>query len=254
MEIGLNLYSLRNSIKTEEDFLDTMIKLKDMGVSYVQYSGADFDAERIARVSEKTGVPVVLTHAPFDRIMNDTENLMREHALFGCKNIGLGAMPQKVIKDKAELLKTVDDIEAAAKKMADGGFKFFYHNHHFEFFKYDGKTVLEYIIKHAPHVNFTLDTYWVRYGGGEIYDIIERLSGRIECVHLKDYEIYLNEDGKFEPRFAPLGDGNMNFHKIVEAMRRAGTKYFLIEQDNAVDFPDPFGQVERSVKYIKENF
>lgn len=254
MEIGLNLYSLRNLIKTEDGFFDTMIKLKDIGISYVQYSGAEFDAERIARVSERSGVPVVLTHAPIDRILGDTENLMKEHSLFGCKNIGLGSMPQKAVKDASEFYETVERIEEAAKKISDGGCKFFYHNHHFEFYKRGGETALDYIIRKAPHVNFTLDTYWVRYGGGEIYDIIERLSGRIECVHLKDYEIYLTNEGKFEPRFAPLGDGNMNFKKIIDAMKRTGTKYFLIEQDNAVEFPDPLGQIERSVKYIKENF
>jgi len=52
--------------------------------------------------------------------------------------------------------------------------------------------------------------------------------------------------------FAPVGDGTMNFAAIVEKMKKCGTKYFLVEQDNAPDFEDPFAQVERSIKYIKE--
>ena len=231
-----------------------MKKLKETGISFVQYSGAEFDAPRIKRVSEETGLPVVLTHAPYDRIFSDTDALMAEHASFGCRNIGLGSMPQKIVKDEAQFYDTVKELERVAEKMAAGGFRFFYHNHHFEFFKYGGKTVFEYIVENAPHVNFTLDTYWVQYGGADVCGLAEKLSGRIECVHLKDYMITLTEEGKFEPRFAPLGDGNMDFKKIIPALKAAGAKYFLIEQDNAVEFDDPLGQIGRSVEYLKSNY
>ena len=96
MKVGLNLFSIRNLIKTEEDFLDTAKKLSEMGYAYLQYSGAPFEPERIARVSKATGLPVYLTHVPMDRIISDTEKLMDEHELFGCKNIGLGMMPLEI--------------------------------------------------------------------------------------------------------------------------------------------------------------
>ena len=57
MKVGLNLFSVRNLIGTEEEYEKTTMKLKQMGYSYVQYSGGAFDAERIRRVSEKTGIP-----------------------------------------------------------------------------------------------------------------------------------------------------------------------------------------------------
>lgn len=249
-KFGLNLYSLRGFIGTEDALCDTLIKLKNMGYSFVQYSGAPFDAEMIARVTIKTGVPTVLTHVPIDRIVGDTEKLIDEHLSIGCKNIGLGSMPAKIIADRSELEKTIDELEAAAEKMAARGVNFFYHNHHMEFFKYGGKTVLETIAERAPHVNFTLDTYWVQYGGADVVSVIEKLAGRIGCVHLKDYMIVSN-DGKFEPKFAPLGTGNMDFYKIIPAMRAAGTEYFIVEQDNATELPDPFGDVKISAEYLK---
>ncbi|MCR5456658.1 MAG: sugar phosphate isomerase/epimerase [Clostridiales bacterium] len=254
MDIGLNLYSLRDQIKEEKSFLKTMDALKEIGISFVQYSGADFIPERIKKVSELTGLPVVLTHVAFDRITGDTDRLIAEHESFSCRNIGLGAMSQGTARNPKELEKTIASLEKAAEYMEKKGFKFFYHNHHFEFFKYEGKTIFEYITENAPHVNFTLDTYWVQYGGADIHKIIEKLNGKIECVHLKDYKIRLNEDNKFEPVFAPLGEGNMNFKTIVPEMKKAGTKYFLIEQDNATEFKHPLEQIEISVKYIKSNF
>lgn len=246
------MYSVRDQIKTEESLYNTLEKLKNMGISYIQYSGADFLSERIKKVSNMLDMKVVLTHVSMDRILNDTNALMDEHASFNCYNIGLGAMPQNVIKDKNELYKTIDNLEKAAEIMKKNGFKFFYHNHHMEFLKYDGQTILDYIIENAKHINITLDTYWVQYGGGDIYKTIEKLKDRIECVHLKDYMIHVNDDGKIEPVFAPLGDGNMDFPKICKKMKEANTKYFLIEQDNATSFPCPFEQIGRSVVYAKK--
>ena len=256
MEFGLNLYSLRNLIKTEEAFLDTAIKLRKMGYSFLQYSGGPYDADMITRVSQKSGMPVVLTHVPTQRIVDDTDALMEEHSRFGCRNIGLGAMDRALIPNKEALYAEIEKLENAGKKMAENGYKFFYHNHHFEFFKHGDETVLDYMIKNAPHINFTLDTFWVQFGGASIADVVDKLAGRIECVHLKDYKLFENKDALagFEPRFAPVGDGTIDFKSLIPKMQAAGVKYFLVEQDNAADLPDPLGQVERSIKYLKENF
>jgi hypothetical protein len=103
--------------------------IKKMGYTYVQYSGAPYDPQMLKRVSLETEMPIVLTHVPMDRIIGDTEELMEEHALFGCKNIGLGAMPEAVIKDEAACKQTIAKLNAAAEKMHAKGFKFFYHHH-----------------------------------------------------------------------------------------------------------------------------
>ena len=256
MEFGLNLYSVRNLIATEEGLLDTAEKLKQMGYRYLQYSGAPFDAARIKRMSEATGLPVVLTHVPMDRILNDTENLMAEHALFGCRNIGLGAMPREVICDLSQCRETVAQLERAACKMAERGFRFFYHHHHYEFYRHEGKTVFDRILDQTPHINLTLDTYWLQYGGADVLKTVDRAAGRVECIHLKDYMITAKPGERvvFEPSFAPVGDGNLDFAAVLSHAKAAGAKYFLVEQDNAAVLPDTLGQVERSAVYLNKNF
>ena len=47
-----------------------------------------------------------------------------------------------------------------------------------------------------------------------------------------------------------IGEGNLNFRGIIEAARKAGTKWFIIEQDNCNGL-DPFDCVERSLKNLK---
>lgn len=253
MDIGLNLYSIRNLIQTEKDFSDTACKLKDMGYSYMQYSGGPYDAQAIARVSKEAKMPVCLTHVPLDRILNDTEKLMEEHESFSCKNIGLGYFPAKTIVNEKEFIDAVARLNEAAGKMKKNGFSFLFHHHHSEFFKRNGITALEYIASNAPNIDFTFDTYWVQYGGMDILSLLEKLSGRVSCVHLKDYKLeYDEKEGNCHPVFAPVGDGTLDFKKIVGKMKEVGAKYFFVEQDNAADLPDSLGLVERSVKYIKK--
>ncbi|MBP5207840.1 MAG: TIM barrel protein [Clostridia bacterium] len=257
MEAGINLYSLRTLIGDEEGFLNTANELRRVGYSSIQYSGAPYDPERIGRVSRKSGLPVVLTHVPMDRILNDTDALMSEHESFGCRIIGLGAMPPATVADPEAFRRTVDALDRAGRYMKERGFEFSYHHHHFEMFRINGSTALGYMIENAPDINITVDTYWLQYGGADVISTIDRLSGRVKCIHLKDYRVNAakNAEGavSFAPGFAPVGEGVLDFAAITEHAKAAGTVHFLVEQDDAVNYPDPLAQVKSSIDYIKEN-
>ncbi len=254
MKYGLNLYSIRSLIGTEESFLQTALALKEMGYDYAQYSGAAFDPERIARVSKAAELPIVLTHVGYNSIINDTEKLMEQHAAFGCKNIGLGCMPIDALKNREEMYKIVENLEKAATKMEENGFHFFYHHHHFELMREGEETFLDYMMKHAPHVNFTADTYWLQYGGVSVIEYLNKMKGRIGCVHLKDYRVDFGMKGDWKDpgtRFAPVGEGNINFKAVIPVMKDCGAEYFLVEQDNAVDAEDPLQEVKKSIETLK---
>jgi sugar phosphate isomerase/epimerase len=246
MKAGLNLYSLRNKISTEKGFFETCERLKDMGYSYLQLSGPNHSAEIIAKVSSEI-LPVKLTHSPLDRILNDTQALVKEHDLFGCDYIGLGSIEPDKIKDYNNALKTIELLEAAALKLKGMGKKFLYHNHNFEFAKYgNGKTFYDLLIENTNELGFILDTYWVQSGGASIVEYVKKLKGRIQCVHLKDFKV----EG-FTPRFAAIGDGNINFIEVINAMKKAGTKYYFVEQDDAESYENAFAEVEKSINYLK---
>lgn len=252
MKLGLNLYSIKTLIQTEEDFLKTALTLKEMGYEVLQFSGAPFNAEMIKRVSEKTGIPFVLTHVSDDRIINDTNRLMEEHALFNCKNIGLGALSIETMLDEDKFKSTIEKLNKAGEVMKKNGFNFFYHNHHSEMMRLkSGELKLYYMLKNMPYINFTLDTYWLQYGGLNPVKVFEDFKGRIECVHLKDYRVVFN-DGAFKPEFAPCGYGTLDFKALIKAGLDSGTKYFLVEQDDAIRYENPLGEVEKSIKYLKE--
>ncbi|MBR2343473.1 MAG: sugar phosphate isomerase/epimerase [Clostridia bacterium] len=254
MKFGLNLYSLRNQIATPEAFIETATALREMGYSYLQFSGGPLNAEVVKRVVDTTGLPVVLTHVPFERILDDTENLVREHRLFDCLNVGLGSMRYRGMSD-AEIMETIGKLEEAGKRLNALGAKFFYHHHDYEFCKMtNGKTIFDCILENTEHVNITLDTHWLQAGGVSITEYIAKAAQRLECVHLKDYIPAYNEENKLVRVFAPVGEGNINWRDVIDAMKRAGVKNYLVEQDNASILPDPLGQVGSSIRYLNENF
>ena len=256
-EIGLNLYSVRNLIATEEDFLDTVKKLKAMGYTFFQYSGAAWEPERIKRVIEETGTRICLTHMNKDRILDDTEKVIEENLYIGNKNIGLGAMSWDVMTDEKKCKEYIERYNKAGEIMQQHGCQFFWHHHNFEFYQFpDGQTVFDYIIENAPFINYTLDTYWMQVGGANIIEYLEKLKGRVGCVHLKDFKtkFYIDEKEipRFEPQLESVGYGVLNFQNIINKMREVGVEYYLVEQDNAADLPDTLHQVERSIQYLQK--
>lgn len=254
MQAGLNLFSIKNLISTEKDFIETALKLKEMGYSFAQFSGVPYDYEMIGRVVKETELPIVLTHVPYDLIINEPEKLLEEHLSFGCKYIGLGAMPGSVMETDEKWCKAIDTLNGAAEKIQKAGGKFFYHHHQFEFYRMEnGQTIFDYMINNAPSINFTLDSYWLQYGGVNPETFANSIKGRIGCVHLKDYMIKTDDKTKYEftPIYAPVGSGNLNIKAIVDSCKAAGTEYFLVEQDNASQLPDTLEQVKKSIDYIK---
>lgn len=259
MHFGLNLFSVRNLIQTESDFAKTADCLRRMGYESIQYSGGPYDADMIQRVSAQSGLRVVLTHVPLTRILEDTDNLMEEHARFGCQNIGLGAMPWELLADREGFTETVSRLNTVGAYMEAHGFRFFYHHHQFEFSKFvfpeDGEmTLFDYMVKKAPHIHFTADTHWLQYGGTDICATIDRLAGRVECLHLKDYGVLLQGEKQYQPTIVPVGSGNIDFARVIAHARAAGTVHFLVEQDNAAEAADPLAEAERSIRYLRAHF
>ena len=85
------------------------------------------------------------------------------------------------------------------------------------------------------------------------------MAGRIDCVHLKDYQIIRKrvspeETGPVSPDYAPVGKGSLKWAEIIPAMQASGTKNFIVEEDSAALYADTLAEVEYSIKYLKANF
>ena len=255
MKVGVQMFTLREYCKDLDSFSATLGRISDMGFSSVQVSGTcAYEAEWLAEQLKKYGLTCNLTHYKYDRIIGETEKVIEEHKTFGCKYIGVGSLPGIFSKEQdkiPEFCETfVKDAKPAAQKIADAGLMFMYHNHSQEYTnKINGKTCMEYLSDNFGDVmGFTLDTYWVKFGGYEPVDEIKRLKGRLPCVHFKDMAVEANGDR----HFTWCGNGIIDFASVGQALKDAGTEYIFIEQDKTFDCePDPFKCLEKSKAYLE---
>ena len=126
-----------------------------------------------------------------------------------------------------------------------------YHNHSIEFERFNGRTMLEILYAEAPEIDAELDTYWVQKGGADPVRWIETLAGRQQVLHLKDYGMKpFCECG--DSVMMPVGEGNLDWKRILDAAGRAGVTCWVVEHDG--DTSDPVGSFASSIRFLKENF
>ena len=220
MVIGAQLYTVRDFTKNLTDFEETLKKIADFGCKTVQVSGTcEFEAEWLNEKLKETGLTCVLTHTKPADILGNTETVCNNHGIFGCSNIGLGAVPGGKLND-AIYEKFKADFTPAIEKINKAGYRFFYHNHAFEFSRSaDGTRFLEKMMADFPAemINITLDMC--------------AMEGNVN-------------------RMAPVGHGNMNFDSILAAAEQVGTEYLLVEQDQCYE-EDPFVCLKKSFDYLQ---
>ena len=151
-------------------------------------------------------------------VMNGFQKEVRDRMLSVIPHIEVTAVPGPL-----------RDADGLARKLRDMGMHFAYHNHAFEFKKYNGRRIIDMLVEDTdPELfGFIMDTYWVQYGGGNPADFIRRLSGRMKVCHFKDYKI----DSENKPDFAEIGTGNLDLDECYRACRESGVGYIVIEQD-----------------------
>lgn len=235
LQIGAQMYSLRDHCQNAEEMLAALKVLKAMGYNICQLSGhnREIPAEQIRDMLDESGMSCVCTHIGFQEMEEDIDRVIREHKLWNCEYPGIGGLPVefRTPEGYVEFAKRASKV---AEKLQDNGLHFIYHNHAFEFERFEkvGKTGLELLMENcSPAVQFELDLYWVQMGGGNPLDWIEKVRGRMDVVHFKE----MNGSRESRGVIAPIGKGNMNWAAIMAACDDIGVKYALIEQDNAVE-------------------
>ncbi len=245
MQIGAQFYTVRSECQNLEDFALTLRRVADIGYQTVQISGTcPYEADWLKEQLDKNGLQCVLTHIPVPRLTGETEKVIADHHVFGCEHIGLGWYPFNEEKENETYAHFMKTFPPVAKAIREGGRYFMYHNHDQEFKRIGGEAVLERLAREIPAeiMGFTLDTFWVQAGGADPAQWLEKLSGRVPVIHLKDYA--------YGRKMAVVGEGNINFDRVFEKAETAGTKFMLVEQDDC-NGEDPVECLRRSYEYLK---
>ncbi len=249
MKLGAQFYSIRDNTTTPEALYESFKSIKNIGYEVVQMSAiCEIEPELLKSYSEEFSLPITCTHSPFDRIINDTDNLIKEHLIFGCPTIGLGYMPNEFHEGRG-VYDFIDAIREPLRKIKSAGLNFAYHNHAFEFEMVDDKLMFDILIDELPDLDFILDTYWVKYAGYDYLDYIKRLGKtRLKNVHFKDMRSNPKGD------ICPCGEGVIDFLPVVKLCDELEIENALVEQDNAPESGNSIEQMAISYNNLKNLF
>ncbi len=252
--VGAQLYSVRKFMQNRPYIEATLKAIREMGYTTVQLSGQNraIEDEFYADLLEKYGLKCVVTHNSLADFEDGFDALVKRHKTWKCKYAGLGAMPGEYHQDAEGFKHFALKANEIGKKLKDEGLVFVYHNHAFEFARYNGALGMDVLFDNfGDNVQFELDTYWAQAGGADPVQWIRKVDGRMEVMHFKDM---VGVNG-FNPHceMVPIGCGNLNWAAIKQACEETHVLFSEVEQDNASDKPDALGEMATSAKFLLAN-
>jgi sugar phosphate isomerase/epimerase len=249
-QVALQLYTLRDFLKTPADIASALKRVHEIGYQAVQISGlGPIPEEEAVRICRDNDLTICATHESGDTILNEPGKVVERLKKLGCR-LTAYPYPTGIKFDSLDAVKAFcRRLNAAGKVLHEAGQILCYHNHHTEFQRVAGKPALEIIYAETDprYLQGEPDTYWVQNGGGDPVEWCDRLKGRLPIIHLKDYTVL--PDNKVT--FTEIGNGNLNWRKIIAAAEAAGCQWYCVEQDTCPG--DPFLSVKQSFEFIRDN-
>lgn len=268
LPVALQLYTVRDNVA--EDFVGTLVKVKEMGYDGVEFAGLyDHSPAQIKHWCDSVGLVPLSAHVPFDEMVQDIDKVIADYKAIGCEYIVVPYVSEECHPDGENFYKMIEDIKTWGKKAHEAGLTLLYHNHDFEFKKLDnGQCGLDYMYENVPaeYLQTELDQCWVKYAGYDPVEYLQKYSGRSPVVHLKDfykegeqegdpYALIGIDDGEEKKNtafeFRPVGYGVQDIPAIIEAAKAAGSKWLVVEQDQPSMGKTPLECAETSMEYLK---
>ncbi|MBR4950300.1 MAG: sugar phosphate isomerase/epimerase [Clostridia bacterium] len=263
--VAIQVYSLRE--EANEDFYGTLKKIKEMGYDGVEFAGLYGNSpEDVKKWCEELSLTIISAHVPFQDLLTK-ENILETYKDLGCKYVVIPYITNDYCPGNPLFPEMVEKVTALGKKARELGMKLGYHNHDFEFSKYEGKYLLDIIYDSIPaeSLQTQLDSCWVTVGGEDVCKYIKKYADRSELLHVKDFVGRRGEnmynligidddqkkktDGAFEQR--PVGYGVQNFKKIIDTAKESNIKWLIVEQDNPTPGMTALECAKKSLDFLK---
>jgi sugar phosphate isomerase/epimerase len=249
LQIGVQLYTLRDL--TAKDFPATLKSVAALGYKNVELAGyGNLKAARdVKKVLDDTGLKAPSGHWSIDVLEKEAElqRIMEEAQLLEMKHVVVPFLDEKRRKDADAWKKTARLLDEIGSYLHGIGVELAYHNHAFEFEKFDGKTGWDILFENTtPHlVKAELDVYWAAYAGVDPVGVMDTLGERVRLLHLKDLA------AGDEKRFAPVGAGTIDFKAILASAEKNAVRWGFVEQDKTYDTP-PLDAIRTSFENLKK--
>jgi len=216
--ISLQLYTVRDHMA--QDQLGTLETISAIGYEGVEigYNSSEAFLSKCAELS----LEITAMHAGLDALQNDLDGVIDYAKKIGNEFIVLSWISSELRRNAADWKGIGQTLAGIGAKLRQSELRLLYHNHDFEFQRFDGEYALDILFRYAPEdvLGAELDTYWVQKGGANPVEYIERYASRLPLLHVKD----MTPEGDF----AEIGQGILNWPGIFEAAEKAGVSVYVV--------------------------
>ncbi len=257
--VGLQLYTIRDAMSA--DVKGSLKKVSDLGYKFIELAGYSdgkfygFTPAEFKKMVAGLGMETISSHTQVEAagITLDNARLMADaHAELGVKYCVQPWVnePDRTIETYKRM---IEEWNKVGRIMKETGIQFGYHNHNFEFEPMDG--IVPYYDIFMPQmdedlITMELDIFWAAKAGQDPVEMFQKYPGRFQLLHLKDMRT--NEEpfyNVYKEDVSSVGEGVIDFKRIIEAKDVAGTKYMFVEDDNQGN-GKPFEGIETSIKNL----
>jgi sugar phosphate isomerase/epimerase len=257
-KIGVQAMMLKDSF-AEVGAFGTLRKVTDIGYHAVEMSQIPMTEQNVAELERSrsdlgmdiASLSVMLEKPvgrPGDSLRDDFNKIVDDAKRLDSNLLRIGMLPFPAMKSLEAVVGFAKEANEYAQRLQEHGISLYYHNHHIEFAKFDGRYMLDIIADSSPAMGLEIDVHWVQRGGLDPVRTIEKYAGRAAMIHLKDYRIGQLPESAFGMldtgdmagfmaefkdvvQFAEVGEGNLDFPSIIKSSEAAGAQYLLVEQD-----------------------
>ena len=247
MNISVQLYTLRDQVQADlPGVLKALKKIGYAGAELAGYGSLKTAAE-VKKAFDDAGLQVTGAHVGIDQAKNESARVIADHKTLGNNKVVIPWIGEPYTSSAQGYRNLAAECNAIGATLKAEGLHLGYHNHSFEFKTFDGQYGLDILWQHAdPTLLFAeLDLFWVKHGGVDPTAYLKQVGKRAKLVHLKD--MAPGEDKKF----APVGNGTIDFVAISEAAAVAGVEWGVVEQDDCYG-QDPLSVVEISFRNLQK--
>jgi sugar phosphate isomerase/epimerase len=248
--IGLQLYTLRDTIKT--DAKNHLQQIAAMGYknleSFDYRDGQIFGMSYLefGKIARELGMQVTSGHYGLDIV----SSMNWEKAVADAKAIGQSYMVMPWLKP--ELRTSIDNYKhiagicnKAGEVAKKYGIRMQYHNHDFELLTVEDQIPYDVLLSELDpkYVGMEMDIFWMYNAGKDPMQYFEKYPRRFEQWHVKD----MSKTDK--SKNADIGTGTIDWKKVFACAKKSGMKNFYIEQET---YPGaPIDSAAAGIKYLK---
>ncbi len=254
LPVGLQVYTVRDQLA--KDPIGTLKKVAEVG--YKEIEVGDFlgkTAAEYGALMSEVNLTTPSAHYGFETLASGWEKEIEFAKAAGLKYMVVAALAEDHRKSLDGFKRAAAAFNRAGEQTAKAGIQFAYHNHNFEFNKFDGTLGYDVLVKETNPklVHFELDCFWMTHAGHDPVQYFKAYPGRFPLLHIKDLKKGIPASTSFANTygnpFTEVGRGVINWKRIFEAAKGGGLKHYFVEQDECDD--PPFEAIKISYDYLK---